>query len=297
MIHKEIFDEWICIDEIGNRDGVCTYIASKQDKVSIIKQTIIPNSIAYMESLSRFRGKNIDILNYYEPIANSVMSQYIKMNELQHIDGLIKYEYPIKQKYSVHPGWEIFVLMEKLTPLDYYINQNGITVRNVLNMARSLYSTLDKCKEKGLYHLNIKRSNIFLDDNGNFKISDFGKIAINEGLTHVSSVHMSPELERRERTDHRSDIYSLGIIIYMLLNGDNNDLNNCKKLLQQGHELEKPLKGTELMLNFLRKACNFDIEKRYTSYIDLINDIDEVIKLSSDEDLDKIAVESLIDRE
>lgn len=93
-------------------------------------------------------------------------------------------------------------------------------------MALQLLDGLEAAHRKGVIHRDLKASNIMLDTNGRVKIMDFGlaKLARGSMLTQPGSTvgtaaYMSPEQARGEETDHRTDIYSLGVVLYQLLTG------------------------------------------------------------------------------
>ncbi|MGH9959999.1 MAG: serine/threonine protein kinase, partial [Pyrinomonadaceae bacterium] len=112
--------------------------------------------------------------------------------------------------------------------LDTMINSRGsLPQKEVLAIFRGVLEGLGFAHRKGVIHRDVKPSNILVDQSGKARITDFG-IAIlagsqrltATGLTVGTAWYMSPEQIRQPRSiDHRSDIYSAGIVLYEMLTG------------------------------------------------------------------------------
>jgi serine/threonine-protein kinase len=96
----------------------------------------------------------------------------------------------------------------------------------ILKIAKQLLGAFDYAHRQGVIHRDIKPENIMITKDGQVKILDFGiaKIVQEQGITPVGFIlgsprYMSPEQIKEEPLDHRTDIYSLGIVLYEVVTG------------------------------------------------------------------------------
>lgn len=133
---------------------------------------------------------------------------------------------------------EIFILMERLTPLlDFLAEQNsGMSVAEVVRLGREVADALVVCHANGVFHCDVKEGNLFVADNGKFKLGDFGAAKYGRGQLELDSMrgtesYLPPEILNPDGKFELSasvDLYALGIVLYRLLN----DL--CSPFVNQG---------------------------------------------------------------
>jgi eukaryotic-like serine/threonine-protein kinase len=122
-----------------------------------------------------------------------------------------------------------YIVMEYVEgqTLKQYIQQNSpVAVENTLDIMKQLTSAISHAHQNNIIHRDIKPQNILIDPMGNVKITDFGiamalsATSITQTNSVLGSVHyLSPEQARGGMANKKSDIYSLGIVMFELLTG------------------------------------------------------------------------------
>lgn len=124
----------------------------------------------------------------------------------------------------------IYIAMEFLSgkPLDEVIKEGRMSLEGVVDLGAQVAEALDYAQGKGVVHRDIKPANIILSDDGKTKLTDFGIAHIEDvsatlqtqaGEILGTPVYMSPEQVLGKTPDGRSDLYSLGVILYELVTG------------------------------------------------------------------------------
>jgi dienelactone hydrolase/predicted Ser/Thr protein kinase len=122
-----------------------------------------------------------------------------------------------------------FIVMEYIEgeSLRNKIKKGPLPVSLALAYAIQAAEGLEKAHQKGVVHRDIKSANLMVTESGQLKIMDFGLAKVRgessftkEGTTLGTVAYMSPEQARGERVDERTDLWSLGVVLYDLLTGE-----------------------------------------------------------------------------
>ena len=186
-------------------------------------------------------------------------------------------------------GWDIFIKMELLTPLIKAV-PGEITEETVQKLARDICTALNLCKKHSIVHRDIKPQNIFLSDNGDFKLGDFGIAKTIEktiGGTKIGTYkYMAPEVHNNQPYGHSSDVYSLGLVLYWMLNEQRmpfqplppekltvkmDEKSRLRRL--SGEALPEPAHGSKELKRIVLKACAFAPKDRYASAAAMLADL------------------------
>ena len=178
-------------------------------------------------------------------------------------------------------GFDVFIRMELLTSFQDFIREAEITEKDIIKLGKDICKALVLCEERGIVHRDIKPGNIFVSDNGDFKLGDFGVARILDHATNATRIgtekFMAPEIIKQEKYGSNVDLYSLGLVLYWLLNGRRMPFLNADRVPTaqeeqealsrrlSGDTLPVPKNGNKTLQEIILKACAYDQEKRYAS--------------------------------
>jgi serine/threonine-protein kinase len=182
-----------------------------------------------------------------------------------------------------------FICMEYVEgeSLKEIIEKKGpLPPETVVDYAIQISSALLMAHKSNLIHRDIKPQNILVTTEGEVKVTDFGiakslSTDITKTLNIMGTAHyISPEQARGEILDHRTDIYSTGIVLYEMLTADVPFRGGSSIDISLKHIYEKPMKPSELIENIpekLEKIIMHCLEKnpadRYPNIKELIGDL------------------------
>jgi len=133
--------------------------------------------------------------------------------------------------FGTSPSGRAFLVMELVESdtLDKLLEGGSLPLRRALSVARRIAGALQAAHVRGVIHHDLKPSNVFVDPLDNVKIGDFGAAKVlshsgeltmtQTGLVLGTPNYMSPERARGHESDERSDLYSLGCMLFQMIAG------------------------------------------------------------------------------
>ncbi len=279
-------------------------LASKVDEPFI--GTTFANRYLIIEELGRggmgrvFKALDKEI---NENIALKVLRPEISSDEkmIERFRNELKFARRISHKnvcrmYDLSKEGETYFISMEYVPGENLKNalksEESFNLGKVILIAKQICEGLTAAHQLGIVHRDLKPQNLMIDREGNVHVMDFGiaRLLTAEGMTQSGIMvgtpdYMSPEQVASEEVDHRSDIYSLGVILYEMVTGQVPFKGDTALSIALKHKTETakdptsfnvqiPKKLSGLILRCLEK----DKEKRYQSAQEVLSELDAIEK-------------------
>jgi serine/threonine protein kinase/predicted esterase len=209
-------------------------------------------------------------------------------------------------------GGKSFIAMEYVEgqSLKARIEKGPLEVQEALDIAIQMAEGLEEAHKKGIVHRDIKSANIMVTEKGQAKVMDFGLAKVKgttlltrEGTTLGTVAYMSPEQARGEEVDHRTDIWSLGVVFYEMLSGELPFIGDREAsiLYSVVHEEPRPLKDIKRDLppelqQIISRALKKKPGSRYASAEEMLKDLRKYQDSLRAEELGAFNVRTLLRR-
>lgn len=249
---------------------------------SAVKVIQIPKDTAEIMELKNDGIDDHSMHGYYREMVRQMSGEIDLMESLKSAPNIVTIEDFCVRKRRDRFGWIAYIRMELLENLNTWLERKGLVEEDVLHLGIDLCTALEYCEKLGVIHRDIKPANVFVTEFGDFKLGDFG-ISRKSWLSGVRSTkgtyaYMAPEVARGENYDKTVDYYSLGIMMYRLLNEnrlpfmppapaviryEDNQISLSRRL--GGEPLPPPAHGHPLLVEAILKTCAFRSFDRFQS--------------------------------
>ena len=295
-----VWPEWKIIEKIGEGSFGRVYKAQRTEKgrsfYSAIKIITIPGNRGEWNSVYSETHDEVATRKYFENLVEECIQEISTMEYFRGNSHIVSVEDFKVVEYLDEVGWEISIRMEYLTSFLDYCESKRLTEKEVIKLGIDLCKALEYCGQQHIIHRDIKPENIFISRFGDFKLGDFG---IARELERTMSSYskkgtysyMAPEMYRGEAYDIRVDVYSLGVVLYKLLNRNRLPFLNLEKQLityrdkenaltrrMSGERFPYPVDASRNLAKVILKACSYDPEERYQHPAIFRNDLEALLR-------------------
>ena len=293
-----VWPEWELIEKIGEGSFGKVYKAKRTERgrsfYSAIKIISIPASKGELDSVRSEMNNEQSTREYFRNLVEDCIQEIYIMEHFCGNSHVVSFEDFKVVEYLDEIGWDISIRMEYLTSFMDYCTGKELTEKEVIKLGCDLAMALIYCRKLNIIHRDVKPENIFVSRFGDFKLGDFG-IAREQAhtMSNMSKKgtysYMAPEIYKGEKYDSSIDIYSLGIVLYKLMNQNRLPFLSLDKQLityrdketalarrMAGEKMPAPVNASAAFSHIILKACAYEPGKRYRKPEDMLRDLEKL---------------------
>lgn len=293
-----VWPEWELIEKIGEGSFGKVYKAKRTERgrsfYSAIKIISIPASKGELDSVRSEMNNEQSTREYFRNLVEDCIQEIYTMEHFCGNSHVVSFEDFKVVEYLDEIGWDISIRMEYLTSFMDYCTGKELTEKEVIKLGCDLAMALIYCRKLNIIHRDVKPENIFVSRFGDFKLGDFG-IAREQAhtMSNMSKKgtysYMAPEIYKGEKYDSSIDIYSLGIVLYKLMNQNRLPFLSLDKQLityrdketalarrMAGEKMPAPVNASAAFSHIILKACAYEPGKRYRKPEDMLRDLEKL---------------------
>lgn len=293
-----VWPEWELIEKIGEGSFGKVYKAKRTERgrsfYSAIKIISIPASKGELDSVRSEMNNEQSTREYFRNLVEDCIQEIYTMEHFCGNSHVVSFEDFEVVEYLDEIGWDISIRMEYLTSFMDYCTGKELTEKEVIKLGCDLAMALIYCRKLNIIHRDVKPENIFVSRFGDFKLGDFG-IAREQAhtMSNMSKKgtysYMAPEIYKGEKYDSSIDIYSLGIVLYKLMNQNRLPFLSLDKQLityrdketalarrMAGEKMPAPVNASASFSHIILKACAYEPGKRYRKPEDMLRDLEKL---------------------
>ena len=280
--NSTVFDHWVIGEQIGSGSNGRTAVfrvrhrESAQEESALKVISIIEEDGQYYRFSDFRRQEYVKEMNRRTALA---LEEVKLLNTLRGHTNIVSYEDRITKPWDSADafGVDLLIRMELLQDLRKKINSGVVFPESeIIKIGKDICNALMLCHRKNILHRDIKPENIFFNKYGAYKLGDFGVSRILKDCpgAKASTGIGTPEYVAPEQIsgkyDYRVDIYSLGLVLYELSNGNHLPFATSSYVKEEdiqrrlaAKELPKPANASAELAKVILKACALKPEDRY----------------------------------
>ncbi len=285
------WDGWNLVKFLGQGSFGSVYEIEKRTARTTQKAAmkIIPISADRLDDMYGSKYNEETARRLCEDSLRSIRKEFDLMYELRGNPNIVRCDDMKVVGHRDGIGCDVYIMMELLTPLQQNWRSENISESEVLKLGEDICRALMVCERHKIIHRDIKPQNILVTDSGTYKLGDFGTARTFEHTASATmagtETYMAPEVIRREKYGRDVDTYSLGLVMYRMLNKGQlpfidpariptfEDRNRSLQKRLTGEPLPAPAGGSRPLQAVVLRACSYDRKNRYSSAADMLEDL------------------------
>ena len=254
-----------------------------------LKKLTVPKDPGEIAELYDQSYDSASITAHFKEQMQDLVREYAFMQKLGENPNVVHCQDLRTVQHEDGIGWDIYIRMELLHPLKKWLSDR-YDERQVIRLGLNLCGALNGCHQKNIIHRDIKPENVLVTEDGRFKLGDFGIAKISEktatGTLTGTYSYMAPEIYHHQHYGTGADIYSLGLVMYWMMNERKLPFLPLSKKIPSGiqrqeaqdrrlsgEKIPAPINGSLELTEIVLKACAFDPKERYHSVQELAEDL------------------------
>ena len=226
----------------------------------------------------------------YTQIFQEYRNEYKLMKELQGQSNIVSCDDFFIEENPDGIGGKIYIRMELLTSLQKETRERLLPEEEVIRLGKDICKALILCESRNIIHRDIKPDNVMISRFDDYKLGDFGVAKVMNHTTNATMTgttgYIAPEVLHMEKYGKEVDIYSLGIVMYWLLNNRRMPFIDADETLTpfkaneallkryQGDQIPAPKNGSARLKEIVLKACEYLPKDRYASAQEMYDELD-----------------------
>lgn len=287
-------NNWEIIEKIGSGSYGTVYRAKRTvgsyTEGAAVKHISIPRNEDELTAICSELGSTEPdtIGRYLNETRDSLVEEYQQMSAFRGHTNIVACNDVLVIDKPDGQGYDILIWMELLTSLSSRIQEGKMNRAETIRLGVDLCSALIRLESRNVVHRDLKPQNIFVNEDGDYKLGDFGSARRIQGTSTFLSMkgtysYLPPEVLLGRPANLTTDIYSLGLVLYRLMN--NNllpflkaedaaslkamDLANVRRF--GGEQLPPPANADPALAQIILKACAYKPEDRWQTAQDMLD--------------------------
>ena len=284
-VNQLVFAGWKIGKEIGRGAFATVYELRKGNMLRALKVVTL---------LSDLEGTEEEIesqlANKMEAASNEIEVNH-RVSGHTNVVNYQEYEFVIvwNEEHTRKEGLLLYIMMERMEETLQQEIRKGtqFSEEQVIKMGKDIVTALKVCHEQRILHRDIKPANIFIADHDTYKLGDFGISKVlgdnTVAFTHTGTqAYVAPEQWNSLPYGKAADIYSVGLILYQLLNenhlpfADEGLTADSVGRRLKGETFPEPLNGSKKLKAIVMKACSYKASDRYQNADEMLQDLENL---------------------